>query len=637
MESKIRGVLNNLYKYRFIICGIIFIIAIVFEISGSSLGAWNDVIYTIDQSNDIGISRQVRADEWATYTPMMFSQKYNNYKMISSLLRGGNTNVFFVYGLPIMSIFQVYRPFQLGFLFLGNAKGLSFFWIGRFLALFLVSLEFFKILTKNNKGLTYIGTILVTLSPIINWWFAINGIVEIFVFGEGAIVLLYHYMNDKNFTKKLIYLLLMIICAGGYIMVLYPAWQVPMIYVFLFLALWVIIGNYKNMKIKKKDILSIIISIIIFAVSMIFIFLSSKDVIDIVMHTDYPGSRFELGGGQALKYISYIINPMLPYTDAPIGLNQSEAALMFGLFPIGLILSIIALIKNKKKDLLLILLMVCYLFLGMWCVFGFPEILAKASLLYTSPAHRSFIAVGFLDILLLIRSLSLLKDFNIKKIYAVIIAVLLTCLMIYLYNIFYPNYLTIKKLIVIIPILLSLFYLFLSYSNKICRVILLLEITIVMCFTSLTINPIRQGTGIIDNSPIIKGVKQIDSVDKGVWITEGMGYPATNYIINAGVKNINGTNTYPNLKLWKKLDKNGTYKYIYNRYAHINMKLCDNENSYSNKFELVSQDVFKVYVTMEDLEKLNVKYIFTINNFDDNNSLVKLYSYNKYNIYKVVK
>ena len=237
MESKIRGVLNNLYKYRFIICGIIFIIAIVFEISGSSLGAWNDVIYTIDQSNDIGISRQVRADEWATYTPMMFSQKYNNYKMISSLLRGGNTNVFFVYGLPIMSIFQVYRPFQLGFLFLGNAKGLSFFWIGRFLALFLVSLEFFKILTKNNKGLTYIGTILVTLSPIINWWFAINGIVEIFVFGEGAIVLLYHYMNDKNFTKKLIYLLLMIICAGGYIMVLYPAWQVPMIYVFLFLAL----------------------------------------------------------------------------------------------------------------------------------------------------------------------------------------------------------------------------------------------------------------------------------------------------------------------------------------------------------------------------------------------------------------
>ena len=636
-KNKIDSILDKLYKYRFIICAFIFIISIIFEVSGSSIGAWNDLIHTNTNTNDIGVSRHVRADEWATFTPMMFSQKYNDYNIESSILRGGDTNVFFVYGLPTMSIFQLYRPFQIGFLFLGNAKGLSFFWIGRLLVLFLVSLELFMILTKKNKKLSYIGALLITLSPLINWWFAVNEIVEMFVFGEGAIVLLYHYMRDKTFSKRLLYLFLMIICAGGYIMTLYPAWQIPLFYVFFVLAIWVIADNYKETKINKKDVLAIIIAFIIFASSMAYIFITSKDVINIIMHTDYPGARFELGGGQISKYFSYIIDPLLPYTNTLSPLNQSEAALMFGLFPIGIIIGVTALIKNKKKDLLLILLLVCYTVLSIWCIFGFPKIIAKITLLYTSPAHRSFIAVGLLDIIILIRSLYLFKNNNYKMIYTIIISIVLPMLMVFLYNLCYPGYLNIKKILVILSIIISLFYLLLNYNKKIFKTLLVIEITIVMIISSLTINPIRLGTDIIYKSPILKSIKKIDNKDPGIWITEGINYPTTNYILNVGVKNINGTNTYPNLKLWKKFDKNGSYKYIYNRYAHITMFLCKDKNSYVNKFELASQDVFNVYVTIDDLKKMNVKYIFTINNFDNNNNFEKLYSYDKYNVYKVIK
>ena len=638
MYKKLETLLNFLHKNRFLICFIIFILCIIFEISGSSIGAWADIIKSNTKTSDgmfAFVSRHVRADEWATYTSMMFSQKYNHFNIISSIMRGGHTNIFFIYGLPTKSIFQLYRPFQLGFLFLGNAKGLSFFWIGRILALFLVSIEFFMIITKNRKDLSYLGAFLITLSPIINWWFAVNGIVELFVFGELAIVLLYKYIKNNVFWKRLVYLFFMIICAGGYIMVLYPAWQIPLMYVFLILALWVIIDNRKDIKISFKDIISIIIAIGIFSLSIYIIFTTSMDVIKIIMHTDYPGARFELGGNQISKYISYILDPLLPYYASPPGTNHSEAALMFGLFPIGIILSIINLIKVKKKDLLTSLLLIVYMFFSIWCIFGFPKALAKISMLYISPAHRSFIVIGLLDIIILIRTLSInSKIFN-KRIISVLISILLTGLFMYGINAIYPKYLNTIIMILMTGMLFTLFLFVFNIDNKKIKYLFIIEIFMVLIVSSFTINPIRSGTGVIYKSKILKKIKQIDNKDSGIWITEGMNYPATNYIINVGVSNINGTNVYPNLKLWKKIDKNSSYKVIYNRYAHIRINLYDN-NQVIEKFRLLSPDVFEVNINEDDLKKLKVKYIFTSNDFDNKSSLNKIYHYKKYNVYKVV-
>lgn len=41
---------------------------------------------------------------------------------------------------------------------------------------------------------------------------------------------------------------------------------------------------------------------------------------------------------------------------------------------------------------------------------------------------------------------------------------------------------------------------------------------------------------------------------------------------------LNSTNAYPNIKLWKKIDKENDDSKVYNRYAHISFNLID-ENS----------------------------------------------------------
>ena len=46
-------------------------------------------------------------------------------------------------------------------------------------------------------------------------------------------------MNTEDYRKRLIIALGFAISLGGYIFTIYPAWQVPLGYVFLFLAIWV--------------------------------------------------------------------------------------------------------------------------------------------------------------------------------------------------------------------------------------------------------------------------------------------------------------------------------------------------------------------------------------------------------------
>ena len=57
------------------------------------------------------------------------------------------------------------------------------------------------------------------------------------------------------------------------------------------------------------------------------------------MNTAYPGSRFEVGGGQLDYLFSYISNIFLPFKSRNLQLNQPEQALFFSLFPIGIIFS----------------------------------------------------------------------------------------------------------------------------------------------------------------------------------------------------------------------------------------------------------------------------------------------------------
>ena len=166
MKERISKVLDFLYKYRFIIMFVIFLLCIIFKVSGSSIGCWENIFNTKNSDFVIGVNRGIRSDEWATFTPMIFSQVENGFHYFNTSLRGNLTDVFMIYALPVAYVFQIFRPFLLGFIAFGAERGLSFFWFGRLIALFLVSIDFFMILTKKNKPLSLVGALIITLAPV---------------------------------------------------------------------------------------------------------------------------------------------------------------------------------------------------------------------------------------------------------------------------------------------------------------------------------------------------------------------------------------------------------------------------------------------------------------------------------------
>lgn len=637
-------ILDFIYKYRFAIAIILIFLGVLFKLHGSSISLWNSTFPTQIQDTSLifGKPRTIRSDEWAVTTPLILSQNFSGFKYFSNLLRGGTiTDAFTIYGLPVFSIFEVFRPFHIGYLLFGFARGLSFFWVARFIVLFLVTFEFFMIFTNKNKRLSVISAFMISLAPIVQWWFATNGTAELFIFGQLALILLYKYLNTENFKYRLLYLAIAIICAGGYVLILYPAFQIPMFYVFLALAIYIIITNYKNTKITKKDIISIIIAVTIFIVSIASIIYISRDTISALLNTVYPGNRISEGGGAFRKYVSYIDNILLPYKENGMVTHQAKEAVMFGLFPIGIICTILLFIKNKKIDLSIIILLVPYIIIGLFCMFNIPY-LPQLTLLSYSSVNRAVIAIGYIDILILIKALSITEKSS--KLWVSILISFITSLVLVLIchklNSSYVGKILASGLFIMC---FALFLSALQYNTKYGKYLFTIGIITVMLISGFTVNPISSGVNIIDDSPLLQAMKKINSEENGIWLSEDLQVTAPNYPILAGCEVINATNIYPNMKLWEMLDKDHKYENIYNRYAHIWMKIVSNNEEIENKFELISADSIKVYVTPDDLKEMNIKYIFTVNimeTFNNENQTFELiYNYSdgnhNYHIYKI--
>ena len=640
-------VFDFIYKYRYIIAILIIAICVLFKLHGSSIGLWNSLFNTgiDDTSLILGRQRGIRSDEWAVTTPFIFSQKYNDFKFYSDILRGGTTtDTFSLYGLPAANILEIFRPFHIGYMILGLERGLSFFWIARFVALFLISFELFMILFNKDKRVSLIGGFIITFSPLVQWIFATNGVAELFIFGGLALIMLYKYLNAENFKIKLLCLLVALISAGGYVLILYPAFQIAMFWVFLVLAIYIIATNYKNTKITKKDIISIIITLLIFVSLMVYFYNMSKDTINITLNTIYPGSRVETGGGEFRKYITYIDNVLLPYKEIGTVNNAKEIithpvkeSTMFSLFPLGIIFAIYTMIKNKKADLFTCILLVPYLIIGIFCFIEVPEWFAKITLLSYSTAQKAKIACGFIDVIFLLRFLS--SERKEQKLWvSICLAFILSFGLVLACRILNPDYVGKLLAIFLFIMCMYLFFFALRFNTKYGKVLFTIGIVGTMLIAGGLVNPISSGLDVIYDSPILKAAEKINEDERGIWLSDAMGFPLPNYLTMVGCESINATNIYPNLDLWKSLDVENKYEEVYNRYAHVIMEV-KNEDEIINKFVLLDLDKIQVYITPDELENLNIKYIFTVRVMEDfendNVSFDLIYNENSYHIYKV--
>ena len=623
-KQKQRGLKQGfelIYKYRFVLSFLLLIMLVSFKISGSSMGCWKLFLGDGESGIRLGEPRVWRSDEWGTLTPLCFRQQYNTlgaYNRYSQTLGSILTDNMLVYGQPSWDILTLFRPFYWGYLFFGSERGLSWFWCSRLIVLFLSWFELGMLITDGQKKLSVMLSICVSFAPFLQWWFAINGLVEMLIYG-ACFVLGSNYLVSHAFNpRKIAVAVGMAVCAVGYVLTFYPTWMVPVAWGFVPLFLWVIIWKFNRKVLRRVDVMPWLLIFVITAAGLTILAVTSWDVITAVLNSVYPGNAPSSSGGTGLWWMmKYPISLVSRFSMNEL-IVENSSIICFA--PAGFILALWVIIKEKKKDPLLILLLGMNLFLAWYYCVGIPKWLAKILLLSFVNSNRGPQVLGFLRLTLFARAVAL-KEKAPKRWLAALAAVISSAVPMRLALGFtkyepgglrYEYFDTAEKIVVVWAILAVVFYL-LYRARKSKYTMAVLGVCTVVLASSIWINPVAKGVPEITKSETMQQIRDLVKEDpQAIWLVVDMAYPATNIPAMAGADCLNTTQTYPQKTRWEMLDKEGEYEDIYNRYCHIRASLGS-----KTMLELVSTDYVEVILSPEDLKKLNIRYIVSTNDFDE--------------------
>ena len=610
-----------IYKYRFVLSFLLLIMLVSFKISGSSMGCWKLFLGDGESGIRLGEPRVWRSDEWGTLTPLCFRQQYNTlgaYNRYSQTLGSILTDNMLVYGQPSWDILTLFRPFYWGYLFFGSERGLSWFWCSRLIVLFLSWFELGMLITDGQKKLSVMLSICVSFAPFLQWWFAINGLVEMLIYG-ACFVLGSNYLVSRAFNpRKIAVAVGMAVCAVGYVLTFYPTWMVPVAWGFVPLFLWVVIWKFDRKVLRRVDVVPWLLIFVITAAGLTVLAVTSWDVIKAELNSVYPGNAPSSSGGTGLWWMmKYPISLVSRFSMNEL-IVENSSIICFA--PAGFILALWVIIKEKKKDPLLILLLVMNLFLAWYYCVGIPKWLAKMLLLSFVNSNRGPQVLGFLRLTLFVRAVAL-KEKAPKRWLAALAAVISSAVPMRLALGFtkyepgglrYEYFDTAEKIVVVWAILAVVFYL-LYRARKSKYTMAVLGVCTVVLASSIWINPVAKGVPEITKSETMQQIRDLVKEDpQAIWLVADMAYPATNIPAMAGADCLNTTQTYPQKTRWEMLDPEGEYEDIYNRYCHIRASLGS-----KTMLELVSTDYVEVTLSPEDLKKLNIRYIVSTNDFDE--------------------
>lgn len=623
-KQKQRGLKQGfelIYKYRFVLSFLLLIMLVSFKISGSSMGCWKLFLGDGESGIRLGEPRVWRSDEWGTLTPLCFRQQYNTlgaYNRYSQTLGSILTDNMLVYGQPSWDILTLFRSFYWGYLFFGSERGLSWFWCSRLIVLFLSWFELGMLITDGQKKISVMLSVCVSFAPFLQWWFAINGLVEMLIYG-ACFVLGSNYLVSRAFNpRKIAVAVGMAVCAVGYVLTFYPTWMVPVAWGFVPLFLWVVIWKFNRKVLRRVDVVPWLLIFVITAAGLTILAVTSWDVIKAELNSVYPGNAPSSSGGTGLWWMmKYPISLVSRFSMNEL-IVENSSIICFA--PAGFILALWVIIKEKKKDPLLILLLGMNLFLAWYYCVGIPKWLAKMLLLSFVNSNRGPQVLGFLRLTLLGRAVAL-KEKAPKRWLAALAAVISSAVPMRLALGFtkyepgglrYEYFDTAEKIVVAWAILAVVFYL-LYRARKSKYTMAVLGVCAVVLASSIWINPVAKGVPEITKSETMQQIRDLVKEDpQAIWLVADMAYPATNIPAMAGADCLNTTQTYPQKTRWEMLDKEGEYEDIYNRYCHIRASLGS-----KTMLELVSTDYVEVILSPEDLKKLNIRYIVSTNDFDE--------------------
>lgn len=608
-----------LHRKRWWIGAGIVALAVIFDVNGSSLGMWNSWLgMPVGQDVVFGTPRAIRSDEFSVGTPFAFSQYHNEYAYFNSYIGDKASDMFIIKDAPVAVIAELFRPFHWGFLVFGSSRGLAFYWSARMVLLFLLAYQFMMLLTKQeiqsdggNHRLSVLGASLVSFAPIVQWWFAVNNLVEMLIAMFAAWISLNAYLNSRGFLQRIAWASLIFICAGAFILALYPAWQIPLVYLIVFVALWIIISNRGRIHLSLLDIGGLLVVFAIFVVLILTVVINSWETIHAMLNTVYPGERHETGGGYPSYFLgSGVLSSAFGIKDFPSSVvtNATEAAAFLDLFPLGIFLTIINWCRKKKADLLEAILLALLFFFIYFMVFGLPDFLASITFLSNVQPTRLLLVTGIINIFLIVRGAYFFNTPK-KQWFITLVILLLSAYSAVSAFLSYPRYTGLWTMggCFIFTAIITLA--FLASGLHVRRIVTVVAVMGIVA-SGMTVNPIQLSSRAITEQPLVREIETINTSDNALWLVDGLdGGRVSQLLVANGITTINALSVTPNFKLWETIDPTGRYQDVYNRFAFTSVIIVDNSEENEKIAELAAPDFIILNLSPDELAKLGVRYV----------------------------
>lgn len=602
-------VADFIYRYRWLIAGIIFVCCVILRLNGSSMGSYDAIIGdgVHAQHTTWGRDRQIRSDEYSVQTPTYFSQYYNDFGVESSRMSYGSLNMIIDYFAPVKDITVLAKPFSWGYLLFGNEIGLSWYWCMQMILLFMTAFEMCLIITRKNRWISFAGMMLIGFSPAAQWWF-LPHITTVFVYSMGLFALIYHlFKADKKWMKWLTAVLTGLVLSG-FALSLYPGCQVPAGWTVLILSIACLVRDRNEITLTKREWYRLAIPLVITIVIVGHGILISLDAIHDEMNTAYPGKRVSLGG--ASGFADLFTNPKcLLFTLDNLQNNCPEESDFLHFGPLFMVLFphiFISLRRKGDREAIVGLVMFCILAVDIiFMVVGFPEWLAKVTLL--SYAYRMGLVYGWLAAFFSIWSIYVLwKHRDILHTWEKIVWPIV-------YGFVYM--LTVSE----DDLAFRSIYYYLTVIGGItiallCALLMRKHMTIVLLtaiavFVGALVNPLHRGIGGLTGHPVEQAVARIAAADPDVsWaVIDVKNNGLSNVAAANGARVLSATNFTPDWDKWAILDPEGVHQNEYNRYANQNWEFTTGDTEISNP----AADSLLLKISPDKLEMLGITYILT--------------------------
>ena len=609
-------------KLFFLILVAAYLLLSLLKIHTSNIANW-DTVFGKDESESViaGKPRFIRSDEWIIVTPSTLSQYQLGMPVKNEGLGAENTAV--VMGLPVKDMSTLLRPNLWPYFIFDEEHAFAFSWNFNIFLFLISTFLLFMLLTRNNFWLSVFGSFFIFFSSGVQWWS--YGIGNQMMYLNGMVISFIYILYHKKLWPLILSGIFLLLSVHSFLFNLYPPFQVPLVYLYLFLFTGFLLQrkNFKGIKEKlllKTVVLSVVL--IILAVFLYHYYNLVKDTYTMMLNTVYPGRRFSVGGDLISgKLFSEFFGMFMSDTHFPNqwqNICEESGFIMF--FPIIFYALGYHYFKSKKMDPLLLSLSI-YIVIGLvYVLIGFPAFLSKMTLFSMSPSFRALPIIEAGNCILLVCYLGNKQTEQNKNNFSWIESGILT-ISIFMFiriasshiNKVTDNFFTSEQ-INIVTILFTLVYLLIRYKHfrfaKPLLYLLLSGITI----HNIAVNPLTKGLSPVLENPLVKTSKDIHVKDpKARWAVFGNKQWVSPRLANLlkvnGINVFNGVKFVPPLKDMAILNTAGNDS-AYNRYANIDMQMYINWKD----TVIIKQTFYDEYTIFIDpcsprLKQLKVKYI----------------------------